>query len=130
MELEKKHGVPATLASEINAEHRAFTASLSKTAEHGIRCGELLTEAKSKCAHGTWLDWLKGNFEGSERSAQVYMQMFKNRDAIRAKTQSSADLSIAGALKEISAPKEPGSEEEEEKEEGKEEQEKESTFES
>src|SRR5918995_187829 len=92
------------LADEINAEHRAFIGSLKKTAEHGIRAGELLTEAKSRCPHGTWLDWLGENFEGSERSAQVYMQMFCGCDAIRAKYAESADLSISGALKEISAP--------------------------
>src|SRR5215203_6151081 len=95
-----------TLAEEINSEHRAFIGSLSKTAEHGIRAGELLAEAKGKCAHGEWLPWLRHNFEGSERTAQVYMQMYRNRDEIRAKTQGSADLSIAGALKEISAPRE------------------------
>jgi hypothetical protein len=41
-----------TLATEINAEHRAFVGALKKTAEHGIRAGELLSEAKSKCKHG------------------------------------------------------------------------------
>lgn len=95
------------LAGEINAEHQAFVSSLKKTAEHGIRCGELLTKAKDRCPHGQWLEWLGANFEGSERTAQVYMQMYRNRDEIRAKTQSSADLSISGALKEIggSAPR-------------------------
>ena len=96
----------ADLAEEINSEHRAFLGSLSKTAEHGIRAGELLAEAKNQYKHGEWLPWLRANFDGSERSAQVYMQMFRNRDEIRAKTQGSADLSIAGALKEISAPRE------------------------
>ena len=96
----------AGLAEEINSEHRAFLGSLSKTAEHGIRAGELLAEAKNQCKHGEWLPWLRANFDGSERSAQVYMQMFRNRDEIRAKTQGSADLSIAGALREISPPSE------------------------
>ena len=95
-----------TLAGEINAEHRAFIVSLKKTAEHGIRAGELLAEAKAQCKHGEWLPWLRMNFEGSERSAQVYMQMYRNRDEIRAKYAESADLSISGALKEISAPRE------------------------
>jgi hypothetical protein len=94
------------LASEINAEHRAFVGSLKKTAEHGIRAGELLTEAKSKCKHGEWLGWLEKNFEGSARSAQVYTQLFERRGELRAKTQSSAHLSISGALKELSGPKE------------------------
>jgi phage N-6-adenine-methyltransferase len=90
-----------TLAEQINEEHRAFFGSLEKTAEHGIRAGELLTEAKSRCKHGQWLGWLENNFEGSVRSAQVYMQLFEKRDEIRAKTQSSAHLSISGMLKEV-----------------------------
>ena len=116
MSLEKREPAgPAGLAGEINAEHLAFVGSLKRTAEHGIRCGELLTQAKEQCPHGTWLDWLGNNFRGSARSAQVYMQMYKKRDEIRAKAQSSALLSISGALEEISAPKEEEDPEREEK---------------
>jgi hypothetical protein len=93
------------LASEINAEHRAFVGSLKKTAEHGIRAGELLSEAKSKCKHGEWLPWLQTNFEGAPRTAQDYMRLYNHRDEIRAKTRDSAHLGISGALKEIAAPK-------------------------
>ena len=104
--VKKDIGKLDTLTGEINAEHRAFIVSLKKTAEHGIRAGELLAEAKAQCKHGEWLPWLRMNFEGSERSAQVYMQMYRNRDEIRDKSADSADLSISGALKEISAPNE------------------------
>ena len=96
----------ANLAAEINAEHRAFVSSLRKTAEHGIRAGELLREAKTRCKHGTWLVWLENNFEGAPRTAQVYMQLYEKRDELRANAQSSAHLSISGALKEIAAPQE------------------------
>jgi hypothetical protein len=97
-----------TLAEQINAEHRSFVGSLKKTAEHGIRAGELLTEAKSKCKHGKWLPWLDENFEGAPRTAQEYMRLYSHRDEIRAKTRSSAHLSISGALKEIASPHEEG----------------------
>ena len=40
------------LAEEIFAEHRAFVGTFSKAVEHGIRAGELLTEAKGNCDHG------------------------------------------------------------------------------
>jgi len=106
------------LAAEINAEHHAFVGSLKKTAEHGIRAGELLSEAKSKCKHGQWLPWLEQNFDGAPRTAQTYMQLYNKRDELRAKTQSSAHLSIGGALKEIAAPASLGaSDDEPEKEE-------------
>ncbi len=94
-----------SLAQRINAEHRAFETAFRKTAEHGIRAGELLTEAKGQCSHGTWLDWLKANFEGSPRTAQGYMRLFHNRDEVRANTQSFAHLGIGAALTELSEPR-------------------------
>jgi hypothetical protein len=104
-EVEKQSsGTLNTLAKQINEEHRAFVDSFKKTAEHGIRAGELLVEAKSKCKHGEWLLWLDANFEGSQRTAQTYMQIFNHRDELRANAQSSAHLSINGALKELSTP--------------------------
>jgi hypothetical protein len=95
------------LADEINAEHRAFVGTFRKTVEHGIRAGELLTEAKAQCPHGTWLEWLGGHFEGAPRTAQEYMQLYNRRDEIRAKTRDSAHLSVSGALKELAAPTRP-----------------------
>lgn len=102
----ERAGTLESLATEINEEHRAFVGSLRKTAEHGIRAGELLAEAKGQCRHGEWLGWLQKNFEGSTRTAQVYMQLSHKRDELRAKTQNSAHLSMSRALKEISAPQE------------------------
>jgi hypothetical protein len=94
------------LAVEINAEHRAFVGAFKKTAEHGIRAGELLATAKEQCPHGTWLPWLEENFEGAPRTAQEYMRLYNHRDAVRAKAQDSAHLSMSGALKEIASPRE------------------------
>ncbi len=103
----EKHEAPQLdlLARRINAEHRAFETTFQKAAEHGIRAGELLAEAKEQCSHGTWLNWLKSNFEGSTRTAQGYMRLFHNRDEVRANTQSSAHLGIGAALKELSEPR-------------------------
>jgi phage N-6-adenine-methyltransferase len=96
-------GALESLAARINAEHRAFVGSFNKTAEHGIRAGELLNQAKNQCQHGEWLSWLDENFEGSVRAAQVYMQLFENRREIL-KCAESAHLSIDGALKAIAGP--------------------------
>jgi hypothetical protein len=92
------------LANEINAEHRAFAGTFRKAVEHGIRCGELLAEAKGQCKHGAWLPWLNENFEGSVRTAQGYMRLYDNRVEVRAKAQDVAHLSMSGALKELAAP--------------------------
>jgi hypothetical protein len=101
---EVEEGRLARLAGEINEAHRAFVGTFRTALEHGIRCGELLAQAKEQCPHGTWLQWLEANFDGSARTAQVYMQLYNRRDELRAKTQDSAHLSIDGALRELAAP--------------------------
>jgi Protein of unknown function (DUF3102) len=105
-EIEKRNAAELeTLAEQINAEHRAFIGTFRKTLEHGIRAGELLSQAKEQSPHGTWLSWLAAHFEGAPRTAQEYMQLYKRRAELRAKTRDSAHLSVSGALKELAAPK-------------------------
>lgn len=107
-DVDVRHGDLVAVASEINKEHRLCEEAAGKAVSHAIRCGELLTAAKSKIPHGHWGAWLSENFEGSVRTAQVYMRLANNREAIEAvKTQSSAHLSIDGALKSLSTVKKP-----------------------
>ena len=99
-ELEKRIG---KLAEEINAEHRACETAANAALTHAISAGELLTEAKGRLPHGAFGPWLAENFEGSERTGQAYMRLYQRRDEIR---NGAADLSIRGALAELTAPKE------------------------
>lgn len=95
----------STLADEINAEHRSCDEALREGLRHALRAGELLIEAKSRVQHGEWGRWLEENFEGSSRTAQGYMKVAReipNLDGTKA--QHVADLSLRGALKELSAP--------------------------
>jgi hypothetical protein len=92
-----------TLADEINAAHRAFGDTLRTTVEHGIRAGGLLSQAREQCPHGSWLAWLEENFDGSARTAQEYIRLYKHRDEIRAKTRSTAHLTMSEALRELTA---------------------------
>jgi 16S rRNA G966 N2-methylase RsmD len=91
------------LAAEIRAEHQAFLRSARTTLEHGIRCGELLTQAKRQLRHGGWLPWLEREFGDSlsVRTAQEYMRVFRHRDELRAKYAANAHLGMRAALKEI-----------------------------
>jgi hypothetical protein len=92
-------GQVGTLADRINAEHRACRAAAVDALEHALAAGELLLQAKAGCPHGTWQDWVDDNFEGSLRTAQIYMHLARRRAEIgEAKTQSSALSSVAGAL--------------------------------
>jgi hypothetical protein len=91
-----------TLVDEVNAEHRACENAVGAALGHAINAGELLTEAKAGVQHGSWGTWLAEKFEGSERTAQAYMKVYRRRDEIR---NGAADLSLRGALKELEAPK-------------------------
>lgn len=93
-----------TLAARINAEHRACTLAVADALKHALNAGDLLLRAKAEQQHGTWGAWLEANFEGSVRTAQVYMRLARDRFLLEAKTQGSAHLSIAGALQALVGP--------------------------
>jgi Protein of unknown function (DUF3102) len=98
------------LAAQINFDHRAVASASVRVIDHALHCGMLLSTAKSKVPHGKWLDWLAEHCpDVSKRSAQVYMQMADNAEAIQAKSAAAALLTIKGALKLISRQDEPGS---------------------
>lgn len=109
--------VELTPVERINAEHRACEVAAHSAVEHAINAGELLTEVKAELGHGEFGTWLEANFEGTARSAQTYMKLARNRDALEANTQHrthlnsiglwlpASDLSIRGALAELPPPK-------------------------
>jgi hypothetical protein len=72
----------ADLAHRIKVEHTAVADALKDSVRHAIAAGGLLVEAKAQVPHGGWLPWLKDNCEISERTAQLYMQVSKNRTTI------------------------------------------------
>lgn len=101
MTIEKRTADLTTLADKVNAEHRACEEAVGAALRHAITAGELLTEAKASVSHGSWGSWLAENFEGSERTAQAYMKVYRRRDEIR---NGAADSSLRGALKELATP--------------------------
>lgn len=100
--VEKKTPGAAALASRINEEHRRCEDAVGAALGHAINAGELLTRARAAVPHGSWGAWLEENFEGSARTAQAYMRVYRRRDEIR---NGAADSSLRGALKALSAPK-------------------------
>src|SRR5215210_6491852 len=102
-EIEKSLG---KLAERINAEHRACETAVTAALGHAMTAGGLLSEAKTELPHGAFGKWLAENFAGSDRTARAYMRVYAHRDELEAKRQSSANLSLDGALKALSAPKE------------------------
>lgn len=97
-------GQLTSIARDINHEHDQAENKAREAIQHALNAGALLVEAKGQVRHGGWADWLAANFHGSKRTAQAYMRLANNRDTIEAKTQSSAHLSVDGALKLLAAP--------------------------
>jgi Protein of unknown function (DUF3102)/DNA methylase len=90
------------LAMIANEEHALAQQAFASTLEHAWRAGDALIEAKRQQRHGEWLPWLAANFDGSDRTARVYMQ-------IAANWQTSADLDESSILRALKAiPKKTG----------------------
>jgi Protein of unknown function (DUF3102) len=98
----------AKLAEEINQEHQAFRGAFKATFRSALRAGDLLNEAKAQAGHGDWTGWVEENCEFSMRTAQVYMRLANNREAVEKNLKSAepAHLSIEDVLRELSSPKE------------------------
>jgi hypothetical protein len=93
------------IAERVRAEHQAVGFAIGNMLESARRAGELLLEAKGQIQHGAWQPWLEASFDGSLRTAQAYMRVAKRWDEI-AKTQDPAFLSLDGALRLLSEPRE------------------------
>lgn len=69
---------PPECADIANREHELFRQSGVSMLEHAMKAGEALLAAKAQLAHGEWLPWLAGNFNGTDRLAQMYMKVASN----------------------------------------------------
>jgi hypothetical protein len=88
----------ADLAARIRAEHEATSTALRNSVEHAMAAGDLLIEAKTQLKHGQWLPWLAEHCAMSERTAQLYMRIAKNRATIEMNIRSGvADLTLGQA---------------------------------
>jgi Protein of unknown function (DUF3102) len=88
----------ADLDQLARALHRGFM--------HARVAGELLIQAKAKAGHGKWLPWLRDECEISERTASLYMRLAKNRGGIDDQIGNAvADLTLRGAMKLLSPPR-------------------------
>jgi hypothetical protein len=92
------------LAININSEHTEAIQAARQSLMHAIRAGDLLLQAKAQVGHGAWLDWVKDNCQFSDRTARAYMRLAENQNLLPANWQTSADLSIDGALELLAGP--------------------------
>lgn len=95
------------LAAEIQRAHEAARQHAGAALAHAIEAGERLIEAKDKIKHGGWIAWLGDNTDLPDRTARVYMRLARHKDVIDIKSATVADLTIRGAVAEITEPKWP-----------------------
>jgi hypothetical protein len=86
------------LATQIRAEHAAVGRSEGERLRHALACGEALNAAKNRVGHGHWMAWLQTNCELSERTAEDYMMLARNKPTLEEHPQRAANLSLRGAL--------------------------------
>jgi hypothetical protein len=94
------------LAQRIKEEHSNVGSALQQGFMHASAAGELLMQAKAKARHGKWLSWLRQECEISARTASLYMRLAKNRGGIEDQIGNAvADLTLRGAMKLLSPPR-------------------------
>jgi Protein of unknown function (DUF3102) len=94
-----------TLAAEVRTAHAAVDHAARNVVEHAIAAGIALLKAKAAVPHGGWLTWLKSKCDLSERHAERYMLLARNRSALEANPTRVSDLSLRGVLQLIGPPK-------------------------
>ena len=99
---------PEQIGAEIRTYVNAARQILTKCA---VEIGRRLVEAKELLPHGEWLPWLQQETDFSERTAQIYMKIFREYGAAQeslfgaeVNTQTFADLPISKALALLSVP--------------------------
>ena len=90
------------LATRINEKYREVEGLARSTLKAAIELGGMLQEKKSALPHGEWGRWVKAYFEGSERQAQRYMQVYAARDKLLANPSRVSDMSLREGLRAIS----------------------------
>jgi len=83
----------------------------SNGAQHVMRIGRLLTEAKVQVKHGAWNTWCKKHFGTTGRNASKYARVFNNKDEVMEKLPNVSGPDtfgglgpLEGCLKLIAAP--------------------------
>jgi hypothetical protein len=96
----------SALAQEANEAHAQAQAAIKTGVAHAERAGKALIRAKSNVEHGQWSGWLAQHFDGSERTAQIYMRLARKMPLLDDETRIAvADLSLREAVKKVSRPR-------------------------
>ena len=86
------------LATRINAAHEEVKNSIRRGAEHAIKAGQLLLQAKETVGHGVFLEWVGEHCHCTPRTAQLYMKLAKEKDKLGSNTKSISHLTLTEAM--------------------------------
>jgi hypothetical protein len=84
------------LAEQIKSAHAHAEEGVRSSMTHALRAGELLTQAKARLPHGSWLPWLKHDCHVNKRTAQGYMRLYSK---LGSKARRVAHLPLREALR-------------------------------
>ncbi len=79
--------------------------SAKVTAEKAINLGEKLAKLKGEIVHGRWLRYVKKNFDFCDRTAQRYMELAANKEALLAKFDSVSNFNLTDAYRIVASRK-------------------------
>ena len=83
---------------EIAKLHGEIYGAFKTSLEKAIRVGELLTEQKQNLRHGEFTSWVKNNLPFTDRTAQIYMRFYSERDWLKTEAVSVLNLKSAYRL--------------------------------
>jgi hypothetical protein len=89
---------PDDLATRINAAHEEVKNSIRRGAEHAIKAGQLLLQAKEIVGHGVFLEWVGEHCHCTPRTAQLYMKLAKEKDKLAPNAKSISHLTLTEAM--------------------------------
>jgi hypothetical protein len=67
---------------------------------HALECGRLLLQVKDQLPHGHFMRWVRANTDVEQRTANNWMKLAQNSNAV-------SHLGVRQALKMLAAPKKP-----------------------
>lgn len=93
-----------TYAADIRALHEEAQDTADKATKLALRAGELLVKVKEQLPHGTFGTWVADNCSIAERTAQAYMRLHRQLEALpEEEAQRVAGLSVRAAIKAVTA---------------------------
>jgi len=89
------------IVDRINREHQLCQRAYGDALAHAIEAGLLLLGVKAELPHGRFMAWIEEHFAGSQRTANIYMQLAAVPQV--SNSQDAANLTIGAALKQLAA---------------------------